>query len=213
MYIYIHTYTHTYIYTCINIYTDTYTYLHIHNTYIYIYTHIHTCINIHIEAILTWTYTCKYRKTPLKSDPDKSFICTQTMPWLLPGYYQWYCLTIITITLLLTSDKGHYEQQQGYESGLEILLLDFCSLNPYWNWIETQCVSQFVWQLFLNLRNTLHAAWIAQFGLKIRTYTYLYIPVGEASILICCHVKHHFDILKSGWVLKKSYWSFAVVKY
>ena len=42
------------------------------------------CINIHIEAILTWTSTCKYRKTPLKSDPHKSFIHTQTMPWLLP---------------------------------------------------------------------------------------------------------------------------------
>ena len=84
IYIYIHTYTHTHIYTRINIYTDTYTYSHIHNTYIYIYTHIHTCINIHIEAILTWTYTCKYSKTPLKFDPNESFICTQTMPWLLP---------------------------------------------------------------------------------------------------------------------------------
>ena len=38
------------------------------------------------------------------------------------------------------------------------------------------------------------------------------IPVGEASILIYYPINHHFDILVSGWVLKKPLWSFAVAE-
>ena len=34
----------------------------------------------------------------------------------------------------------------------------------------------------------------------VYVYIYIYTPVGEVSILIYCHVKHHFDILGSGWV-------------
>ena len=84
--------------------------------------------------------------------------------------------------------------------GLEILLLVFRTSRIL---IETGLRLN----LFLNLRNTLYAAWIAQFGLTIQAcilyiyiyiYIYIYAPVGEASILICCHVKHDFDILVSG---------------
>ena len=80
--------------------------------------------------------------------------------------------------------------------------------------VETQFVSKFVSQLLLNLRNT-SPCWHGYPSLVLVSYNkniYLYIPVWEASILIYCHVTHHFDILVSGRVLQKSIWNFPVAK-
>ena len=80
--------------------------------------------------------------------------------------------------------------------------------------VETQFVSKFVSHLFLNLRNT-SICWHGYPSLVLVSYNkniYLYIPVWEASILIYCHVKHHFDILVSERVLQKSIWNFHVAK-
>ena len=57
--------------------------------YTYIYTHTYTHIYIHIKdkhgSNTSWTYRCKYREIyPLKPDPDKSMIHSQTIPWPLP---------------------------------------------------------------------------------------------------------------------------------
>ena len=43
------------------------------------------------------------------------------------------------------------------------------------------------------------------------TNTYIYIPVGEAAIIIYCPVKHHFHIFVIGWVLKNLFWKNSIL--
>ena len=87
--IYAYMHTHIYIYTYIHIYIHIYIYIHTHvYTYIYVYTYTHVYTNI--EAILTWTYTYKYRKIwPLKPDPGKLLMHTQTIPWIAVKKFGW----------------------------------------------------------------------------------------------------------------------------
>ena len=85
------------------------------------------------------------------------------------------------MTLLLTSDEGHHKQRQCYV-GLEILLLAFRTSRIF---TETQFASQFVSQLFLNLRNSLHGSWIAQSLVLQYKHIPIYVPAGQASILPC----------------------------
>ena len=95
---------------------------------------------------------------------------------------------ITTMTLLLRDDtiSRHFHTRHCYESWLRNSAPCFYDLqNPFWNWIETQFISQFVSQLFLSLRKTSPRCMdTLVWCLTINTYTYIYTCMGGIHINI-----------------------------
>ena len=113
-------------------------------------------------------------------------------------------------------NEGHHSRHfthQCYESGLRNFVpLVFKDLqNPYWNLIETQFISQFVsqycfsiWEIFSCCMDYPTPVWYYNRN--------MYLTCKARHSVLILSFKASFWHLVNVWVLKKSIWSFSLVK-